>query len=380
MLFKRYTLFRFFGFPVQADLSWALLSILFIWTLSEVYFPASLPGMDTNAYAWMSTAGFFGLLLSILAHETAHAVIAEYYRMPIKAIVLFIFGGVAEMNSDPPSPKAEARMAIAGPIMSLLLGFFFTANSIMGWEWFRSHAVVEVSSFLALVNFLIAGFNIIPAFPLDGGRIYRAWLWKRSDNFVSATRRAAKLGQAFGFLLLGYSAYLITREQFVSGIWWAIVGLMLSAGGSMAVRLSESRSVLSGQPVRRFLHESIMTVAPDMTLNEFMDSYVQKHFFSAFPVVDHGKLRGIIHLEDVLGKERSRWAWMTIGTVMRQVEPDHLVAPDHDCADALETMREKGLTRLFVAEGEALYGIVQRGDLTDFLMVNLALRDGTMPR
>lgn len=215
-MFRRATLFHFFGFPVKADASWVFLSVLLMWTLSTKIFPVSMPNLDLQTYQIMGFAALVGIFVSIIAHEVAHAVIAEYYHMPIESITLFIFGGVAEMRGDPSHPKGEFLMAIAGPVMSGLMGLFFWAAAELYQLYFQPGPTTEVLIYLGNINLLIAVFNMVPAFPLDGGRALRAVIWKMKNNLVLATRIASSLGAAFAYGLMAYACYKV--------VWWNQLG------------------------------------------------------------------------------------------------------------------------------------------------------------
>ena len=197
------TLFEIAGFAVKVDWSWAILAMLIAWSLAEGFFPSLYEGLPVAAYWWMGVAGVLGLFLSILLHELSHSVVARYYGLPIRGITLFIFGGVAELEEEPLSPRVEFRMAIAGPILSVVLGVTFYLLGLLGEALGWSAPVVGVPRYLASLNLILAVFNLIPAFPLDGGRVLRAWLWHRWRDMRRATRAAANAGIAFSVVLMG---------------------------------------------------------------------------------------------------------------------------------------------------------------------------------
>ena len=192
--FRQFRLFTLFGFEVRLDLSWLLLALLISWSLGAGMFPADYPGLPPRTYAWMGVAGALGVFFSIVFHEFSHSMVARHYGMPIKGITLFIFGGVAEMEEEPPGPKSEFLMAVAGPLASFLLAFIFTRIEaialLRGWPT----PIVGVSSALAYINTVVAIFNLVPAFPLDGGRMLRAALWYFKKDMHAATRIASQMG------------------------------------------------------------------------------------------------------------------------------------------------------------------------------------------
>src|SRR5208282_1157904 len=215
----RFTLFSLFGFKVRVDISLLFLALLVTWSLASAVFPPQLPGLDRATYWWMGVAGTIGLFFSLIFHELSHSLVARRYGLPIRGITLFIFGGVAEMSDEPPSAKAEFWMALAGPAASILLALLAWALSSLGAAAGLPEPVTAVVAYLALINAILAVFNLVPAYPLDGGRVLRAALWWRKGDIVAATRSAARAGGAFALLLMGLGVLQVVTGNFVGGIW-----------------------------------------------------------------------------------------------------------------------------------------------------------------
>lgn len=372
MFFKTVKLFRFFGFDVKADSSWIFLSIFISWTLSTNVFPNLLPGLDTQTYQQMGVATLFGLIFSIIAHEVAHAVIAEYYKMPISSITLFIFGGVAEMRGEPSHAKGEFLMAIAGPIMSMLLGLFFYALADLYKDTIGAGPIHTSLYYLGRINMLIAVFNIVPVFPLDGGRALRAILWHKRNNLVSATRAASEGGTIFAYGLMAYGlARVVLYDDLISGVWIVLLGLFVQASCVYAQRQTENRSLLGEETVMRFAHNNIAHVTPDLTLAAFVDKYVYAHYQRSFPVLDRGKLVGIVRLQTVLGLERTKWQWLHVASVMESITGDNSIDPATSAADALDLMQRQRHESLVVAKDQKMMGVIEYRDLTAYLSVTM---------
>lgn len=369
MFFKRVTLFRFFGFDVRADASWIFLSIFISWTFATQLYPGLLPRLSPDTYQFMGVFTLAGLLFSILAHEVAHAVIAEYYHMPIRSITLFIFGGVAEMKGEPSHPRGEFYMAIAGPIMSLLLGLFFWAAAHLSMV--IGYAPLTVSlDYLGDINMSIAVFNMFPAFPLDGGRALRALLWQRHGNLVKATRTASKLGSAFAYALMAYASQrLLQYDDVVGGVWITILGLFVFAACQQAVRDTESRSLLAQEQVRRFMHDQFQTVTPHLTIAELVERYAYAHYQSDYPVIEDGRLTGVLTLQSILQLPREKWPWLHVATVMEPLSHHNSVPPDASAADALDILVRRRRSLLLVCEDERWLGAVEYRDLAAYLNV-----------
>jgi Zn-dependent protease/CBS domain-containing protein len=375
LFFKRITIFHFFGFEVRADASWVFLSIFVFWTFSNNMFPIMFPGLTPNDYQWMALSALAGLMFSIVGHEVAHAVIAEYYHMPISNITLFIFGGVAEMNGEPSHPKGEFLMAIAGPVMSALLGLFFYAWANLYELYVEKDPIYHVLGYLGLLNMQIAVFNMVPAFPLDGGRALRALIWQFKKNFVIATRISSQMGAAFAYGLLGLACYrIIINDNLISGAWISILGLFIHAAGTSAVYQSESRSLLRQEDVSRFMQDNVVPVSPDLTINDLVDTYVAKHYQRSFPVIDNGKLVGIITLQSVLSLARHKWPWLHVASVMSAVSDKNTVTTDHNAADALDLMQRLKLESLLVTDSQGGFrGVVHYRDLVAYLSITMKI-------
>ncbi len=373
-MFNRITLFHFFGFPVKADASWIFMSILLVWTLSTKMYPHAFPGHSAQLYQFMAMSTLVGILASIIAHEVAHAVIAEYYHMPIESITLFIFGGVAELKGEPSHPKGEFMMAIAGPIMSVLMGLFFWALHSLWVLYLNDGAPARVLGYLGNLNMMIAIFNMVPAFPLDGGRALRALIWGFKKNLVLATRIATSLGAFFAYGLLAYAIYnIVWFDNVVQGMWSGILGLFVHGAGTYAVRHTESRSILGAEKVTRFMHGQIVSVSPDMTINDFVDNYVYKHYQKLFPVVDRGTLVGIITLHGILALEREKWNWLHVASVMEKPDEHNSIRPDTSAADALDIMQKRRKDSLLVEQDGEFMGVVSLRDLIAYLSITMKI-------
>ncbi|MDE2335680.1 MAG: site-2 protease family protein, partial [Alphaproteobacteria bacterium] len=322
MSFRRVTLFRFFGYKVRADASWFFLAVLISWTMSSKVYPHVISGQSPNAYQLMGVLTVVGILFSIIMHEVAHAVIAEYYQMRISSITLFVFGGVAEMEGEPSHPKGEFMMAVAGPAMSAFMGLSFDAAAHLYAQYIHPGALSVVLRTLGLLNLEIAAFNLVPAFPLDGGRALRAVVWHYKNNLVTATRIASACGAAFAYLLLGYSCYcLVVQNDMVAGIWWGILGFLVHASGTSAVQQMETRALLGAEPVSRFMHNNVVTVSPDLSVSDLVENYINRHYQRVFPVIDNGLLVGVTSLSSVLSLDRAKWNWLHVASVMEPLGP-----------------------------------------------------------
>ncbi len=374
MFEHRLTLFELFGFKVHVDASWLLLAVLVVWSLARFYFPAVLPDHSEATYLFMGIAGLIGLGFSIVVHELAHSLVARRFDMPIRGITLFVFGGVAEMEDEPTSAKGELLMALAGPAMSLFVSIVFSVLAGLAAGPEGAGPAAAVAAYLAWINRILAVFNLVPAFPLDGGRVLRAALWGWKGNFAWATRVAATSGGLFGLMMMAYGlVHAITSRDIIGGIWLFILGLFLRAAAGGAISRVVTRDAFAGRPVRRFMRQDPVTVDPDLSIERLVDDYVYRYYFKSFPVTSGGRLLGCVRLQRIVETERERWPWQTVGAVMEPCTGDMIIGPDADASAALEQMQRTGQSRLFVTEGSALIGVLSLRDLLNFLSVRIDL-------
>ena len=373
----RFTLFSLFGFKVRVDISLVFLALLVTWSLASAVFPPQLPGLDRATYWWMGVAGTIGLFFSLIFHELSHSLVARRYGLPIRGITLFIFGGVAEMSDEPPSAKAEFWMALAGPAASILLALLAWALSGLGAAAGVPEPVTAVVAYLALINAVLAVFNLVPAYPLDGGRVLRAALWWRKGDIVAATRSAARAGGAFALLLMGLGVLQVVTGNFVGGIWFFLIGMFLRSAARGSYMDILTRGMLAGAPVRRFMTRDPVTVPPGITLQALVDDYVYAHHHEQFPVVDGERLIGSIGVRQLKATPRESWPHRTVAEIAEPASDVNTVDAETDAAKALSLMTRSGRSRLLVTERGRLVGILALKDLLAILSLKIELEGQT---
>ncbi len=376
MFGKQVTLFKLAGFKVKLDMSWVFLALLIAWSLAQGFFPTYYEGLPKAVYWWMGVAGVIGLFLSIVLHELSHSLVARRYGIPIRGITLFIFGGVAEMEEEPVSPKAEFLMAIAGPAASIVLAAAFFGFSATGQSAGVPASVVAVARYLAYLNALLVVFNALPAFPLDGGRVLRAALWWRTGNLHKATRIASRIGAGFGFVLMCLGVLNVLTGNFVGGIWWFLIGLFLRGAAVGSYYQLVTRRALEGEPVSRFMTHNPVTVAPTITLRELVEDYVYKYYFDLFPVIENSRLVGCISTRQIKEVPRDKWGSVTVGQVASPCSEDNTIEADQDSVQGLSRMQRTGNTRMMVVEKGHLVGIVALKDMLRLLELKMDLESG----
>jgi Zn-dependent protease len=301
----------------------------------------------------------------------SHAAVAQRFGMPIRGITLFIFGGVAEMHSEPTSAASEFLMALAGPVASAVLGllFFLLFGFVTSSD--GPPAVAGVLWYLSYLNWTLAIFNLVPAFPLDGGRMLRAALWGWRNDVIWATWVAAGAGNIFGILLIVLGLIEVLRGDFVGGMWLALIGLFLRGAASATYEQTLARQILSGQPVSRFMNRQPIAVSPELTVRELVEDYVYRHHHKVFPVVRDGRLLGCVTTTQVSGIGEDQWDQLTVTEIIEPCSQDNIIAPEADTLEAMTKMQRTGRSPLLVVDRGQLVGILSLRDLLEYLMLKL---------
>ncbi len=373
MFGKRIPLFKLMGFQVHVDLSWLILAFLITWTLAVGYFPQHVRGLPIATYWWMGVAGALGLFVSIVFHEFSHSIVARQYGIPMKGITLFIFGGVAEMTREPPNPKSEFLMAIAGPIASVVAGVGFLALAKLAVMLGGVVPVVAVLAYLGWINFLLAVFNMVPAFPLDGGRVLRSILWGVRGNLHWATRISSLIGSGFGWLLGLLGVISFFSGNIIGGIWWFVLGIFIRHASQTAFQQMVVREMLQGEPVRQFMRSDPVTVSSSTTVQDLVEHFIYRYHYKLYPVVDDGSLVGCVTLKQIKEVPRGDWETRTVGELAQPCNQQNTVTPETDAIRAFSLMNKTGASRLLVTENGRLAGIVSLKDLLKFLALKMEL-------
>lgn len=373
MFQKAKSLFKLFGFQVRVDPSWLLLALLIVWSLASGYFPASMKGHPDGVYWAMGIIGAVGIFVSIVFHEMSHALVARKYGLPIGGITLFIFGGVAEMESEPKRPGTEFAVAIAGPIASVILGSLFLALHFGAQRAGLSAPILGVLTYLFAINFILAGFNLIPAFPLDGGRILRAAIWVFNDDLKKSTKIVTTIGSGFGLFLIILGVLQLFSGRFIAGAWWILIGLFLRNASKVSYRQLLFRRALEGERIDRFMARDCVQVSPSMSIRDFVENVIYEHQFKMYPVTEEDALIGCVKMQHIRQLSRDEWETHTVSDCMERCNDENSVHPDEDPMNALTKMNKTKASRLLVVEDGKLKGIVALKDLLRFLSFKIDL-------
>jgi Zn-dependent protease len=380
MFGTRWRLFRLLGIPVSVDASWLL--ILALLTLSfatdfprllEKFFPGTAEDQAGFAYWIMGLITAVLFFVCILLHELGHAVVARSRGMPIRGITLFLFGGVAELEEEPPSAATEFLMAIAGPVVTIILTVAFGVLAVVGYHGGWPHLMVLVLGFLAAINGTVLVFNLIPAFPLDGGRVLRSILWGATGSLRRATYWAALAGQGFAWALIAWGVVQFFTGNWLNGIWLGLIGMFLNNAARSGYQQVVMRQALQREPVRRFMNTEPIVVPPSLDLRHWVEDYVYRFHRKTFPVASDGHLEGFINTQALAQIPRAEWEQHTVGEVMRRDLDAITIPSDADAFEALRRMQRIGSSRLLVTEGDRLVGIISLKDLLRFLSLKMEL-------
>ncbi|GGX66016.1 peptidase M50 [Tateyamaria omphalii] len=361
------TIATVFGIDIRIDPSWALIAALITWSLCQHTFPTALPGLSQWSYFAMAVLAMLLFFASLVGHELAHAVTARHFGVQTRHITLFLFGGVAELTQEPEKAMHEFWIAAAGPAMSLTLALAFwmcagTSAVLMGIG-----PVVVVLDYLALINLVLAVFNLLPAFPLDGGRILRAWLWHRSGDMLAATRTAARSGTFLGYALVGLGVLGLFQGAMVAGFWQILIGLFVVAAARSAVEAQQIKFHLGDHPVGALMTRNVITTNADTSLSALVNQVMLPNRISFVPVVEEGALLGHMDTRVLIGIDRENWSNTTVGDVFVDLDPDCCVASDLLVFDLFERIAKTGQRKFIVVEGRSLRGVISLSDLTRHL-------------
>ena len=372
---------RALGIPIRIHASWFLVFVFVTWSLATGYLPGALPGLSASRYWGMGAVAALLLFVSVLLHELGHSYVAQRYRIPIGQITLFLFGGIAQMRKEPPSPKAEFLIAMAGPLVSFALGLCCLGLAVAAESLplpSGGQGFVVLGGLLGIVNVQLGLFNLIPGFPLDGGRALRAGLWAWGNNFHRATSQAALIGLGFGVLLAGLGAVLLggaisgTLEQSTAsnGGWLMFIGAFLFGAAWSTRKQVTLRITLSATAVRAVMIRAVVTVAPHLAVQTVVDEFFVAYGYGGFPVADEREIVGLISVEDVQAVPQGLWSWRTVRDVMRPASPELFIPPDWSIMQAMERMVQTGWDRLVVVEQGQPLGLITRSAIAQFLQLH----------
>ncbi|HEY50622.1 MAG TPA: CBS domain-containing protein [Dehalococcoidia bacterium] len=336
-------------------------------SLSWQYFPYAYPEWSTPIYWLTGIATSLLFFTSVVAHELSHSLVGRANGIPVKSITLFIFGGVAHMTREATRHGAEFKMALAGPLASLVIGglFFLLHLLLQG----ISEPVAALAFWLAQINVVLALFNLIPGFPLDGGRVFRSLLWRFSGDYKKATRIAFEVGRGVGYLFVaaGIVLMFLYPGRWFNGLWLAFIGLFLSYVATASYRQAQWQAALQGIRVADVMNTACPVLSPDMTISRVVQEYIFISGYGCFMVTGNGQLRGILTLQNIKSVDRKDWDSTSVGDVMTPSEKLKVVSPDEEVLSVVEQMEEYGMGQMPVLSEGRIIGLITRDDIMRLL-------------
>ncbi len=366
------------GIRIGIDYSWFIIFGLLVFIMASAYLPVLAPNHSQLAY-WGSAVGISLLFfLSVLLHELAHSIVARRAGIPVNNIVLFIFGGMSQMEDEPGSPWDEFKMAIVGPLTSLGLAAVFFVAAMFAAGMGNPLLLASVS-YLWFINAVLAVFNMVPGFPLDGGRVFRAALWKLTGSLRRATWIASIVGQGFGVLLiiLGVGSIVYPPFRAFASIWFALIGWFLVSAARASYQQTILKDTLAHVPVTDVMTPAIATVAPDVPISRLVADYFLRESASAFPVEDNGAVIGVVSVEDVRAFPRDQWELRAVRDVMRPLEDARVLHANDDAWDAASRLAKAGADTVFITKDGHMTGTVTRATIARWLQTHNGWARGT---
>jgi Zn-dependent protease/CBS domain-containing protein len=355
---------RVLGIPIVLDYSWFLIFALVAWTLASGYFPAEFSNWPAAEYWAVGVATAIVFFVSVLLHELGHSVVARHYGIPVSSIRLFVFGGVSQIETEPPSARVEFLMALVGPLVSFALAGVFAG---LGVAFASVAPVLALAKYLAYINGALGLFNLIPGFPLDGGRVFRALLWGLTKNLRRATVIAGNVGRFIGFLFILFGVYQVFTGNFVNGLWIGFIGWFLESAAMSQVQQQRLHDMLAGRRVSQAMSTNYTSIQPETTIQSLVDHQVLGNGQRSFVVEEGNKMVGLLTLHDIKALPRAEWPTATVAQAMVPLAQVKRVAPNAELWPAIEEMNHDGVNQLPVMTNGHVEGVLRREDIISYL-------------
>jgi Zn-dependent protease len=355
---------RILGIQIGLDYSWFVIFALLTWILATSYFPAEFKDWPQWLYWLMGAAATIMLFVSVLLHELGHSVVAQRHKVPVPSITLFLFGGVSQIGAEPPSANAEFLIAAAGPLVSFILAILFYSVQpvVAGIE-----PLLGLAKYLAYVNLALALFNLIPGYPLDGGRVFRAIVWAITGNMRRSTVIAANTGRLFAFLFIFAGVWQMVSGNFTGGLWIAFIGWFLDSAASAQVQQVTVQGLLTGHTVSQAMSTHCANVSADATLQDLVDEHILGSGQHCFLVKRGDNDVGLMTLQRIKEVPRAQWATTRIGQVMLPLDRLEGVDRNTELWTALQKLDRDGVNQLPVTRDQQVIGMLSREDVISFL-------------
>ena len=358
-------MFRIAGIDIGIHYTWIFIFIFFSWSLAQGYFPLQYPGWSTSVYWIMGIIASLMIFVSVLLHELAHSLVARRRGIAVNSITLFILGGVSNLEDEPSKPSSEFAMAIVGPLTSFFLALIFFGLSYIPQS--AGSPGAAMLSYLALINLFLGAFNLIPGFPLDGGRVLRSIIWGSTGNLVKATNIAGIVGQIFGWTLIGVGLFFIVWiGSLFTGLWLAFIGWFLNSSADASRKEVALRERLSLVKVREVVNPDPEIISPQITVDEMVRNVFNMRHGRAVPVCRDSKLVGIVTITDVKKIPQEKWAVTPVDQIMSR-DPLYTVSPEDNVNTAMKLLMQHDINQVLVKQDEKCAGLLSRADIINHL-------------
>lgn len=362
---------QIWGIPITINYSWFLIFLLVTFSLASGYFPREFPEMDITVYVVIAVVTSLLFFISVLLHELGHSWVALRNQIPVRSVTLFIFGGIAQIEDEPHTPGAEFRIAFSGPFVSLVLA------GIFGIVYYLTRSIPLAAApclYLMRINLALALFNLIPGFPLDGGRLLRSIVWKFSGNKYRATQVAAGAGQLVAFAFIAYGIFRTIQGDFFNGIWLAFIGWFLQQAAATSQMQSTIQQALQNVSVGQVMQREHPQVSSLLTLRQLVDEHVLNGGQRYFCVTDpQGQLQGCLTLQDISKIPQQQWSFTSVGKVAVPMERMVTVSPHTPLFQALQAMDKGEISKIPVMEANQVVGVLTREDILHYVRIRAEL-------
>jgi Zn-dependent protease/CBS domain-containing protein len=354
---------KILGIKIKIHYTWLIIFFLISWSLATGYIPLQFPGLSDVIYWIIGIISAISLFVSVLVHELAHSYVALKQGIEVPNITLFLFGGVSQIAEEPESPNNEAKMALVGPLSSFAISALFVLLWFVAVSLDLGPFIIAPFSYIAIINALLGGFNFLPAFPLDGGRVLRAGLWKWKNNLIAATKISIKITEVIAYIMIGAGFIMILLFSLFTGLWIVFIGWFLKNGSEASLKQTLISQALSDVKVKELMNSQVVTISSTATIADAFEQYFANYTHSGFPVIKNEKIQGIITFGDFKNLTKEKRQTTLVRDVMTPREKLILVSPDEPAVEAMLKLSKNNIGRLPVLKGDKLVGIITRSDL-----------------
>jgi Zn-dependent protease/predicted transcriptional regulator len=360
---------KIFGISIRLHYSWFFIFALITWALAANYFPSTHPTWSLSMKIGAGLVTSFLFFGSVLLHELMHSLVALREGIQIQSITLFILGGVSQMTGESKTAKDEFRMAGAGPLSSLVLGgiFFGIYFALRSTTTEAAQFIAAITYYLGYINILLGVFNLIPGFPLDGGRVLRSLLWWRGRNLQRATRTASNIGRIFGFLFIFAGIWLIFSSNFLNGIWLILIGWFLQSAAAGSYQQTMLQEMLKGHVASDVMSRDCMMVPPDITVERLVNENILTSGRRCFPVISDGRAEGLITMHNIRAVPRELWGTKSVREAMTSLDSMKSVGPNEDLNTVMQLMAQHDINQLPVISEGKVVGMIGRDNIINFV-------------